>query len=54
MNGNADLVKWWTLMATDIITQIRFGDDPQMAQSGPVHFVARSKQVGIGWLEATV
>jgi hypothetical protein len=36
MNGNADVFKWWTLMATDIITQIAFGGDPQMVQLGKV------------------
>lgn len=32
----ADVLKWWTLMATDIIAHLSFGESFEMLQSGKV------------------
>jgi hypothetical protein len=34
--GKADVLKWWTLMAYDIITTISFGENPGMVAAGKV------------------
>jgi cytochrome P450 len=34
MNGEADILKWWTLMATDIIAELSFGDSFNMVGFG--------------------
>lgn len=32
----ADVLKWWTLMATDVITQLSFGESFEMLEQGKV------------------
>lgn len=32
----ADILKWWTLMATDVITQLSFGESFEMLEQGKV------------------
>ena len=32
----ADVMKWWTLMATDVITQLSFGESFEMLEQGKV------------------
>ncbi|GJC84894.1 putative sterigmatocystin biosynthesis P450 monooxygenase STCB [Colletotrichum liriopes] len=34
LNGKADVLKWWTLMATDIIAELSFGESFQMIEKG--------------------
>ncbi|OQV00210.1 hypothetical protein CLAIMM_05738 [Cladophialophora immunda] len=32
--GDCDVMKWWTLMATDVISKVAFGDDSQLLEAG--------------------
>jgi hypothetical protein len=34
--GDADVLKWWTLMAYDIISTISFGENPHMVEAEKV------------------
>ncbi|GKT95422.1 cytochrome P450 [Colletotrichum tofieldiae] len=34
LNGKADLLKWWTLMTTDVIAQLSFGESFEMLELG--------------------
>ena len=36
MNGTADMYKWWTLMAIDIMGELSFGESFRMLESGKV------------------
>jgi cytochrome P450 len=35
-NGSADILKWWTLMATDVIAHLSFGESFRMLELGKV------------------
>jgi hypothetical protein len=35
-NGSADILKWWTLMAMDVIADLTFGESFGMVRSGEV------------------
>ena len=39
----ADILKWWTLMATDVITQLSFGESFEMLEQGKVRDDASGK-----------
>lgn len=42
--GDCDMMKWWTLMTTDVISQVAFGEDSRLLESGRVsdrHLAAR-------------
>ncbi|KIW93880.1 uncharacterized protein Z519_05195 [Cladophialophora bantiana CBS 173.52] len=32
--GDCDVMKWWTLMATDVIANVAFGDDSRLLEAG--------------------
>lgn len=32
--GNCDVMKWWTLMATDVVAQVAFGEESHLLESG--------------------
>ena len=34
--GEADILKWWTFMATDVIGELSFGDSFHMLEQGKV------------------
>lgn len=34
--GDCDVMKWWTLMATDVILQVAFGDESRLLEAGEV------------------
>lgn len=34
--GSADILKWWTLMAMDVIAELSFGESLNMVKSGAV------------------
>jgi cytochrome P450 len=34
--GDCDVMKWWTLMATDVIVQVAFGDESRLVEAGEV------------------
>lgn len=34
--GVCDVMKWWTLMATDVVAQFAFGEDSHLLESGEV------------------
>ncbi len=34
--GDCDVMKWWTLMATDVISQVAFGDESRLLEAGQV------------------
>jgi cytochrome P450 len=34
--GDCDVMKWWTLMATDVIAQVAFGDESKLLEAGKV------------------
>lgn len=36
MNGDCDIMKWWTLMTTDVIAQVAFGEDSRTLEAGQV------------------
>ncbi|GKT52221.1 putative sterigmatocystin biosynthesis P450 monooxygenase stcF [Colletotrichum spaethianum] len=36
LNGKADVLKWWTLMTTDVIAHLSFGESFQMLELGEV------------------
>jgi hypothetical protein len=36
LNGDADVLKWWTLMTTDVIATLSFGDDFRALAAGEV------------------
>lgn len=38
--GVADVFKWWTFMATDIIGELSFGESFRMLEHGKVNFSA--------------
>jgi hypothetical protein len=35
-SGDSDVLKWWNLMAYDIITTIAFGEGPRLVEPGKV------------------
>ena len=35
-SGCTDILKWWTLMAMDVIAELSFGESFEMVQSGKV------------------
>lgn len=38
--GDCDLMKWWTLMATDVVAQVAFGEESLLLEAGEVsHFL---------------
>lgn len=37
--GAADVFKWWTFMATDIIGELSFGESFRMLQTGKVRYI---------------
>jgi hypothetical protein len=39
--GEADILKWWTLMATDVIAHLSFGESFNMLELGKVHLPIR-------------
>ncbi len=39
MEGSTDMLKWWTLMATDVATHLMFGDSFHMIEEGKVCYV---------------
>lgn len=40
LNGNADLMKWWTFMATDIVGVLGFGESFGMLELGQVNAIS--------------
>lgn len=40
-NGGADVFKWWTLMATDVIAELSFGESFRMLELGKVSCLHR-------------
>jgi cytochrome P450 len=44
-NG-ADILKWWTLMATDVIAHISFGESFHMIETGKVSLILYNRQAG--------
>lgn len=36
LNGKADVLKWWTLMTTDVVAQLSFGESFNMLELGEV------------------
>jgi len=36
MKGDLDIMKWWTLMTTDVIAQVAFGEDSRLLEAGQV------------------
>ena len=41
--GDCDAMKWWTLMSTDVIAQVAFGDDSRLLEAGRVsHHAAQA------------
>jgi cytochrome P450 len=34
--GDCDVMKWWTLMATDVISQVAFGEESRLLEAGQV------------------
>jgi cytochrome P450 len=41
--GDADILKWWTLMATDVIAHLAFGESFDMLEIGKVRFTSAHK-----------
>jgi hypothetical protein len=37
----ANVLKWWTLMATDVITQLSFGESFEMLEQGKVRNIIK-------------
>lgn len=34
--GDCDVMKWWTLMATDVVAQVAFGEESYLLEIGEV------------------
>ena len=41
LNGDADVMKWWTLMTTDVVATLSFGDDFKALATGEVRPVSQ-------------
>lgn len=37
--GECDVMKWWTLMATDVVAQVAFGEDSRLLEAGQVSWL---------------
>lgn len=37
--GNCDMMKWWTLMTTDVIAQVAFGEESRLLEAGQVSYL---------------
>jgi cytochrome P450 len=49
-----DIMKWWTLMTTDVISQVAFGVEPQLLEAGKVSSCASFPQHHGGGLRSRV
>ncbi len=44
--GVADVFKWWTFMATDVIGELSFGESFRMLEHGKVSLLSRLQEDG--------
>lgn len=42
-HGTADILKWWTFMATDVSALLMFGDSFKMIERGEVSWSAENR-----------